>query len=168
MIYKDLLHHLTFTFWVGPLRDGLHGFCGTWPRCNSLEWGALERRTRGPAKRGSGSVGDVPRPRFKTPASRCGVTPSCGRHCSSLRGRTIPRRYALPCTPKPHTPPRPTAGFRIKGICTLPEGVQPLSRRKASLYFSVVLARIAGGNAGAGAFLFQSRVSSQSRTNCLS
>ena len=59
MIYKDFLHYFTFTFCVGPLRDGLHGFCGTWPRCNSLEWGALERRTRGPAKRGSGSVGDA-------------------------------------------------------------------------------------------------------------
>ncbi len=29
---------------------------------------------------------------------------------------TIPRRYALPCTPKSHTPPRPTAGFRFKRV----------------------------------------------------
>ncbi len=34
------------------------------------------------------------------PTSRCGVAPSCGRHRSSLRGRTIPRHCALPCTPK--------------------------------------------------------------------
>jgi hypothetical protein len=38
MIYKDFLHHLLFVFWVSPLRDGLHHFCGTWLRCNSLEW----------------------------------------------------------------------------------------------------------------------------------
>ena len=38
MIYKDFLHHLPFVFWVSSLRDGLHGFCGTWLRCNSLEW----------------------------------------------------------------------------------------------------------------------------------
>ena len=44
---------------MSPLQSGLHGFCGAWRRCNSLEWGALERRTRGPAKRGSGSVGDA-------------------------------------------------------------------------------------------------------------
>ena len=23
---------------VSPLRSGLHSFCGTWRRCNSLEW----------------------------------------------------------------------------------------------------------------------------------
>ena len=36
-----------------------------------------------------------------------------GRVVTPWNGMTIPRRYALPCTPKPHTPPRPTAGFRI-------------------------------------------------------
>ncbi len=29
---------------------------------------------------------------------------------------TIPRCYALPCTPKPHTPPRPTVGFRLNPL----------------------------------------------------
>ncbi|MDN5934991.1 MAG: hypothetical protein L0H75_02290 [Nitrosospira sp.] len=38
MIYQSLLHHFTFTVLVRPLRGELHGFCGTWLRCNSLEW----------------------------------------------------------------------------------------------------------------------------------
>jgi hypothetical protein len=29
---------LTLTFGVSPLQGGLHGFCGVWQRCNSLEW----------------------------------------------------------------------------------------------------------------------------------
>ena len=56
---KDFLYHLAFTFLVSSLRGGLNSFCGTWLRCNSLEWGAPERGTRGPAKRGSGSAGDA-------------------------------------------------------------------------------------------------------------
>jgi hypothetical protein len=44
---------------VSPLRGRLYGFWGPGQRCNSLEWGALERRTRGPAQRGSGSAGDA-------------------------------------------------------------------------------------------------------------
>jgi hypothetical protein len=35
---KDFLHHLTFTFLMSSLQGGLSGFCGTWLRCNSLEW----------------------------------------------------------------------------------------------------------------------------------
>ncbi|WP_143058227.1 hypothetical protein [Nitrosovibrio sp. Nv6] len=31
-----------------------------------------------------------------------------------LRGRAIPHHRALPCTQKPHTPLRPTTGFRLK------------------------------------------------------
>jgi len=27
-----------FTWWVSPLRGGLHDFCGAWRRYNSLEW----------------------------------------------------------------------------------------------------------------------------------
>ncbi len=38
-----------------------------------------------------------------------------GRVVTPWNGMTIPRRYALLCTPKPHTPPRPTAGFRFNG-----------------------------------------------------
>ena len=109
MIYKDFLCYLTFTFVVSSLRGGLHGFYGTWLCCNSLEWnGAPKRRTRGPAKRGSGSVGDaaIAFHVHGAPASRFGVAPSCGRHCSALRGR-IPRYCALPCTEKTthSTPP---------------------------------------------------------------
>src|SRR5690242_13416453 len=38
MINKSVLRYLTFTLLVNPLRGGLHSFCGTWLRCNSLEW----------------------------------------------------------------------------------------------------------------------------------
>jgi len=38
MIRQDFLRHLPFIFMVGSLQGGLHGFCGTWLRCNSLEW----------------------------------------------------------------------------------------------------------------------------------
>jgi hypothetical protein len=59
MINNNISYYLTLTFWVRPLRGELHSFCGTWLRCNSVEWGATERRTRDPAKRGSGSAGDA-------------------------------------------------------------------------------------------------------------
>ncbi len=98
MINNNILCYLTLT--LGELATGqIAQFLWRMARCNSLEWGASERRTRGPAKRGSGSAGDAATA-FQAPASRCGVAPSCGRHCSALRGRTIPRRCALPCTPK--------------------------------------------------------------------
>ncbi len=38
MIRKGFLRHLILTFWMSPLRGGLHGFCGTGLRCNFLEW----------------------------------------------------------------------------------------------------------------------------------
>ncbi len=38
MIHKDFLQYLNFTFLVSSLRGGVCGFCGTWLRCNSLEW----------------------------------------------------------------------------------------------------------------------------------
>jgi len=38
MIHQCFLRHLTLTFMVSPLRGGFHVFCGTWLRCNSLEW----------------------------------------------------------------------------------------------------------------------------------
>ena len=38
MINKNILCYLTLTFRVSPLQGGLHGFCGAWQRCNSLEW----------------------------------------------------------------------------------------------------------------------------------
>lgn len=43
-----------------------------------------------------------------------------------------------------------------------------VNRINASRYFSIVWRMTFSGNAGAGGFLFQSCVSSQSRTNCLS
>jgi hypothetical protein len=56
----DISYYLTLGFRVRTLRGELHSFCGTWLRCNSLEWnGAPKRRPRGHAKRGSGSVGDA-------------------------------------------------------------------------------------------------------------
>jgi 7,8-dihydroneopterin aldolase/epimerase/oxygenase len=51
---------------------------------------------------------------------------------------TIPRRCALPCTQKPHTQTRPTAGFRIMDIIFLHElkvktliGIYPWERNVA-------------------------------------
>jgi hypothetical protein len=75
---------LTFIFWVSSLQDRLHDFCGAWLCCNSLEWGAPERRTRDPAKRGSSSAGDAP-------------TAFHGARIP-LRGRTFLRKaLLLPC-----------------------------------------------------------------------
>jgi hypothetical protein len=38
MIDKDFLYHLAFALLASSLRGGLNSFCGTWLRCNSLEW----------------------------------------------------------------------------------------------------------------------------------
>src|SRR5574340_1395649 len=55
MIHKDSLRNITFALLVSSLQGGLHVFCGTWLRCNSLEWnGAPERRPRGPREAGIG------------------------------------------------------------------------------------------------------------------
>ena len=99
MTHKDFLRYLTFTFKMSSLRDGLHVLCGTWRVVrNALKW--AERRTRSPAKLGSASAGGC-------------VLPATTFH-GALRGRTIPRRRALPCTPKTaHSAPRPTAVFRF-------------------------------------------------------
>ncbi len=101
MINNNISYYLTLTFWLRPLRGELHSFCGTWLRCNFLEWnGAPKRRPRGPAKRGSGSVGDAATA-FTYWGARIllrGRT-FLRKACSALRGR-IPRRCALPCTPK--------------------------------------------------------------------
>ena len=84
MINKNILCYLTLTFRVSPLRGRLHSFCGAWQRCNSLEWGALEHGTRGPAQRGSGSAGDA-----ATAFHGAGIP---------LRGRTFLRKaLLLPC-----------------------------------------------------------------------
>ncbi|BCT69421.1 hypothetical protein NNRS527_03042 [Nitrosospira sp. NRS527] len=60
MINNNISYYLTLAFRVRSLRGEVYGFCGTWLRCNFLEWnGAPKRRPRGPAKRGSGSAGDA-------------------------------------------------------------------------------------------------------------
>ena len=113
MINNDISYYLTSTLWVRPLRDELHSFCGTWLRCNFLEWGALERRTRGPAKRGSGSTGDVATAfqgariplRGHTFLRKALLRPARSHHSASLRLALYPQ--------KPHTSSRPTTGFRI-------------------------------------------------------
>lgn len=54
MILFCLFIELRFTVLVTPLWGGLHGFYGTWLRCNSLEWNshsaslrlALRRKNR--------------------------------------------------------------------------------------------------------------------------
>jgi hypothetical protein len=38
MVKEDFLHYLTFIFLASSLQGGLNSFCGTWLRCNSLEW----------------------------------------------------------------------------------------------------------------------------------
>jgi sarcosine oxidase delta subunit len=103
MINNNISYYLTLIFRVRALRGELHSFCGTWLRCNSLEWnGALKRRPRGPREAGDRAAQGMLRSRSThkgAPASRFGVASSCGRHCSALRGR-IPRRCALPYTAK--------------------------------------------------------------------
>src|SRR5579871_3589623 len=106
MIHNDFLRHLTFTFMVSSLQGGLHVFCGTWLRCSSLEWGAPERRTRGPAKRGSGSGGDAATAlmiRWGTRIPLRGriflrktlLRPSRSRHSASLRLALHPKNRTL-------------------------------------------------------------------------
>ena len=60
MINNNISCYVTLTFRVRTLRGEVYGFCGTWLRCNSLEWNsAPKRRPRDLAKRGSGSAGDA-------------------------------------------------------------------------------------------------------------
>ncbi len=126
MIHKYFFHHLIFIFLVSSLQGGLHSFCGTWLRCNFLEWnGAPKRRPRGPAKRGSGSVGDAatsftywgrPHPASGPHLPTEGTAPPCA----------VAFRVVAPCSApqKPHTPPCPTAGFRLtESLALKPHGV---------------------------------------------
>jgi hypothetical protein len=83
-MHKHLLRLLDFTLMRIRYRAGLHVFCGTWLRCNSLQWGAPERCPRGPAKRGSGSGGDA----AAASMMRWGA-------CIPLRGRTFLRKALL-------------------------------------------------------------------------
>jgi hypothetical protein len=104
MINKNILCYLTLTFRMSPLRGRLHSFCGAWQRCNSLKWGAPKRRTRGPAKRGSGSAGERPRPRFmgagiplqgRTFPRKALLLPSRSHHSASLRLALHPKNHTL-------------------------------------------------------------------------
>ncbi|BCT68832.1 hypothetical protein NNRS527_02438 [Nitrosospira sp. NRS527] len=116
MINNNISYYLTLTFLVRALRGELHGFWGTWLRCNSLEWnGAPKRRPRSPAQRGSGSAGDAAIALHTQGGARI-----------PLRGRTFLRKallrparshsasLRLALHPKNRTlHPRPTTGFRL-------------------------------------------------------
>ena len=103
MINKKILCYLTLTFRVSSLRGRLYSFRGAWQRCNSLEWGALERRTRGPAKRGSGSAGDAASAfhgtriplRGRTFLRKALLYPSRSHHSASLRLALHPKNHTL-------------------------------------------------------------------------
>ena len=107
MIYRHYpSRHLNFTFFlVTPLLGGLHVFCGTWLRCNSLEWGAPESCPRGSATRGSGSGGDAAAAlmvrgtriplRGRTFLRKALLRPSRSHHSASLRLALHPKNHAL-------------------------------------------------------------------------
>ena len=88
---------------MSSLPGGLHDFCGTGLRCSSLEWGAPERRTRGPAKRGSGSAGDATTAfhgariplRGRTFLRKALLRPSRSHHSASLRLAPHPKNRTL-------------------------------------------------------------------------
>ncbi|SHL18363.1 hypothetical protein SAMN05216428_101373 [Nitrosospira sp. Nsp11] len=102
MINNNISDYLTLTFRVRSLREELHSFWGTWLRCNFLEWnGAPKRRPRGPAKRGSGSAGDAAIALHTQGGARIPLRGRTFLRKALLRpARSIPRRCALPCTPK--------------------------------------------------------------------
>jgi len=118
MINKNIVCYLTFTFRVSPLRARLHSFCSAWQRCNSLEWGAPERRTRGPAQRGSGSAGDAATEfhgaciplRGRTFLRKALLLPSRSHHSASLRLALHPKNHTL------RPVQLPDLGLSIKGL----------------------------------------------------
>jgi hypothetical protein len=103
MINNNISYYLTLTFRVRPLRGELHSFCGTWLRSNFLEWGAPERGTRGPAKRGSGSAGDAATAfrgariplRGHTFLRKALLRPARSHHSASLRLALYPKNRTL-------------------------------------------------------------------------
>src|SRR5690349_7449116 len=117
MIHKCLLRYLTFTSLVSSLRGGLRIFCGTWLRCNSLDCnGAPERCPRGAREAEIGQRRGCP----TTLMVRGRLHPTSGSHLPP-EGTAQPCVVAFrvvapyPAPQKLHTPPRPTAGFRLKG-----------------------------------------------------
>src|SRR5688500_11294837 len=112
MIHRDFLYHLAFTSLESSLRGRLNSFCGPWLRCNSLEWGASKRCTRGPCEAGIGQRRGC-RDRVMAPHHATGShLPSEG---TAPPCAVAPFRVVAPCPApqKPLTPPRPTTGFRI-------------------------------------------------------
>jgi hypothetical protein len=85
-----------------------HGCVAT--PCNGM---APQSVARGP-RSGDRAAAGMPDHAYDTwaPASHFGVASSSGRHCSALRGR-IRVVASCPAPQKLHTPPRPTAGFRL-------------------------------------------------------
>jgi hypothetical protein len=114
MIDNNISYYLAINFPGEGATGELHTFCGTWLRCNSLEWnGAPKRRPRDLAKRGSGSAGDAviafcmgcPHPASGSHLPAEGTASPCA----------VAFRVVAPCPApqKPYTSPRPTTGFRI-------------------------------------------------------
>ena len=103
MINNNISYCLTLTFWVKSLLSKLHSSCGTWLRCNFLEWGAPERSTRGTAKRGSGSAGDAATAfrgariplRGHTFLRKALLRPARSHHSASLRLALYPKNRTL-------------------------------------------------------------------------
>ena len=105
MIHNDFLRHLTFIFMVSSLQGRLCDFCGTWLRCNSLEWGAPERRPRGPAS-GDRAAAGMPGRAYGTWGARIPLRgriflrktllrPSRAHHSASLRLALHPKNRTL-------------------------------------------------------------------------
>ncbi|BCT67746.1 hypothetical protein NNRS527_01334 [Nitrosospira sp. NRS527] len=46
MINNNISYYLTLIFRVRTLRGELHSFCGTWLRCNFLEWNDHSKELR--------------------------------------------------------------------------------------------------------------------------
>ena len=75
-------------------------FLGYMAGLELLGKGRLGASHEGPPRSGDRAAQGMPRPRFMAPATRGGVASSCGRHCSALRGRTIPASLRLAPHPK--------------------------------------------------------------------
>src|SRR5579871_2478355 len=105
MIHKDFSRHFTFTFLVSSLRGGLHGFCGTWPRCNSLEW-RPRVSPEGPREAGIGHRRGCPATlmvrwgariplRGRTFLRKAPLRPARSHHSASLRLAPHPKNRTL-------------------------------------------------------------------------
>src|SRR6185312_5453543 len=114
MINKNIPCYLTLTFRVSPLRGGLYGFCDAWQRCSQrLGMGRPGASHEGPRAAGIGQRRGC---RDRVSWRR---HPAAGSHLpaegTAPPFAVAPFRVVAPCPApqKPHTLPRPTAGFRI-------------------------------------------------------